>query len=197
MICDDDCRLNGLNGAAGARIKRVVLYVSPADDVLALGPLAGYGDRRQIKQLVIDAAGGAAVADINAPIASYMGAAIEVVDEDGDNQPLLTFNENGLAFPQNTYNAAGSLVALGNALGATTSLYVVNPSGDVDQENLRGLVREVDGTMIEQVAYGERSGFFEDLIEAVMGIALHHPRCATRLYGIASADVTQETAAAA
>lgn len=43
--CSDDCDVNFLNAAANhGQIKRVVLYVSPVDDVLALAPLAGYGD---------------------------------------------------------------------------------------------------------------------------------------------------------
>jgi hypothetical protein len=150
--------------------------------------------RRQIKKLIIDAAGGAAVADINAPVASYNGAAIEVLDEDGDSNPILTFNESAGGAAPATLDANGNPIA---PAGACTSLYVINPSGDVDQENLRGLVREVDGTMIEQIAYPEINGAVVDAVEAVMGIALHHPRCATRLYGITAEDITQETAAAA
>lgn len=125
--------------------------------------------RRQMNKLVIDAAGGAAVADVKTGITNYKGAAVEVVDEDGDNSAVLDFDET-----------------VGNS-AVTTSLYVVNPSGDVDQENMRGLMRDIDGKMIEMVPYGERSGFIEDLVEAVAGIALHHPRCATRLKGLLAA----------
>jgi hypothetical protein len=150
--------------------------------------------RRQLKKLIIDAAGGAAVADINAPIQSYRGAALEVVDEDGDNNPILTFNESAAGVAPATLDANGNAIA---SAGSCTSLYVINPSGDEDQQNLRGLVREVDGTMIEQIAYPEINGAVVDAVEAVMGIALHHPRCATRMYGITAEDITQETAAAA
>ena len=42
----------------------------------------------------------------------------------------------------------------------------------------------VGGKLIEHVAYGERSGIYEDLVEGLMGIALFHPRCAARLAGV-------------
>ena len=124
--------------------------------------------RRQLKNLIIDAAGGAAVADVNAPVASYRGAAIEVMDEDGDNTVILDFDET----------VGGSNV--------TASMYCINPSGTMDQENMRGLVTEApSGDLIRQlIAPGMVSGFFNDIVEGVMGLALHHPRCATRLKGI-------------
>lgn len=122
--------------------------------------------RRQISDLIIAAAGGAAVADVKTDQLNYKGCQVEVIDEDGDSTAILAFNETQ-----------------GNS-NVCTSLYVINVGGDVDEENFRGLVREVDGTMIEQVAYGERSGFVEDLVEAVFGIACFHGRAAVRLAGV-------------
>lgn len=151
--------------------------------------------RRQINKLIIDAAGGAAVADVKTGVTNYKGAQIEELDEDGDDNPILTFNESadGTNAPM-AVDANGVAIAAG---GAATSLYVCNASGDEDQQNLRGLVREVDGVMIEQIAYPEINGAVQDAVEAVMGLALHHPRCVTRLCGITAEDVTAETAAAA
>ena len=50
---------------------------------------------------------------------------------------------------------------------------------------MRGLIRQPDGSEpIDYVDYGERSGVYEELVEAVAGILLYHPKCAARLKGI-------------
>lgn len=125
--------------------------------------------RRKLSNLIVAAAGGAAVADVKTDQLDYKGAKVEVMDEDGDSTVILPFTE-----------------IQGNS-NACTSLYVLNVGGTEDEQNFRGLMREVDGQMIEQVAYGERSGQFEDLVEAVAGIAVFHGRAVARIQGIKAA----------
>lgn len=123
--------------------------------------------RTKVKQLVLAAAGGAAVAEFkNGEIESYNGARIEVVDEDDREEPILAFNET-----QGSDNA-------------TCSIYCIR-AGQFDGEHLRGLVRQPEGAEpIDYADYGERDGTYQELVEAVMGIALYHPRAAARLKGV-------------
>jgi len=123
--------------------------------------------RTKVQQLIQSAAGGAAVADfVNGEIAKYNGARIEVIDEDGDEAAILAFDET-----QGSSNV-------------TASIYCVRP-GSMDGEHVRGLVRQQTGSEpIEYVDYGERNGVYQELVEAVMGLALYHPRCAARLKGV-------------
>jgi hypothetical protein len=123
--------------------------------------------RTKVQQLVQSSAGGAAVADfVNGELGRYNGARIEVLDEDGDESPILAFDETQ---GNNSLN---------------TSIYCVRP-GQLDGENFQGLVRRPDGAEpIEYVDYGERGGVYQELVESVMGLALHHPRCAARLKGV-------------
>jgi hypothetical protein len=123
--------------------------------------------RTKIKQLVLAAAGGAAVAEFkNGEIESYNGARIEVIDEDEREVQILGFDET-----QGTD-------------AETCSVYCCKP-GSMDGEYMRGLIRQPDGSEpIDYVDYGERNGVYQELVEAVVGIALYHPRAAARLKGV-------------
>lgn len=122
--------------------------------------------RRQITALVRSAAGGAAMSDIGAQLREYDGAPIAVLDEDGDETPILDFNE-----AQGTSNV-------------TTSLYVVRPGSDVDGEFVQGLI---GAKMIEHVSVGLLGTYYSDLVESAMGIGMFHPRAACRVKGIVAA----------
>lgn len=128
------------------------------------------GVRTKVKQLVLASAGGAGVADFKGgEIETYNGARIEVIDEDGDEAAILGFDET-----QGSSNV-------------TASVYAVR-LGKMDGEYMTGLVRKPDGgEAIEHVDYGERSGTWEELVEMVGGISLHHPRTAARLKGVLTA----------
>ena len=95
--------------------------------------------------------------------AMFNGSDIEVLDEDGDEQAILTSTE-----------------VLGNN-NACASIYCVNFGQDFDEQNVQGLV---GNGLIEHVAYGERSGVYEDLVEGMMAMGVFHPRAAARLQGV-------------
>lgn len=119
--------------------------------------------RRKLSKVVREAAKGATLTDIQGQLTMYSDAPIEVLDEDGDTTEILPFTETG----------------------STCSLYVIRPGSAIDGEYVQGLVRILDGQPpIEQVEYGERSGVVEDLVEAVMGLGVFHPRSAARISGI-------------
>jgi hypothetical protein len=120
-------------------------------------------DRRKLKQLLVAAAGGAAVSDVGGSLKSYDGARIEVIDEDGDDQPILAKDET-----QGSSNV-------------TSSMYCVHPGSDVDGEFMQGLV---GSNMIETFPSGMDGVMHVDVIDANMGIALFHGRSAARLKGI-------------
>jgi hypothetical protein len=122
--------------------------------------------RRKIKDLVLAAAGGAAVADVNAAVPTYESAAIEEIDENGDDTPILPFTET-----QGSSNV-------------TTSLYVVRPGPTTDREALQGLVL---GSMVERRGGTDFGTYILDVVEAAMGIGVFHPRCASRVKGITNA----------
>jgi hypothetical protein len=119
--------------------------------------------RRKITALLRGAAGGAAVAEIGPQAMEYDGSPIEVLDEDGDESPILAFNET-----QGSSNL-------------TTSLYVVRPGSDVDGEHVQGLI---GARLIEHVAVGLLGTYFSDIVEANMGLGMFHPRAAVRVKGI-------------
>ncbi len=119
--------------------------------------------KRKIKDLLLNAAGGAAVADVQGLVPSYEGAAIEELDENGDDRPILDFNET-----QGTSNV-------------TTSLYVVRPGPTTDREAMQGLIL---GNMVERRGGTDFGTYVQDVVESAMGIGLFHPRCAARIKGI-------------
>jgi hypothetical protein len=118
--------------------------------------------RRKITALVTGSAGGAAVMDVGRQLKEYNDVPIWVIDEDGDENAILAFDEPS----------------------SSTSLYVFRPGTDSDGEYVQGLV---GSNMVEHVDYGERNGVVDDLVEANMGLAVFHPRAAVRLKGITNA----------
>jgi hypothetical protein len=119
--------------------------------------------RRQITALVRAAAGGSAMLEIGPQIKEYDGAAIEVLDEDGDESPILDFDET-----QGTSSE-------------TTSLYVIRAGTESDGNYVQGLV---GSRLIEHVAVGLLGTYFSDIVEANMGLGMFHPRAACRIKGI-------------
>ena len=121
------------------------------------------GVRRRITALLREAAGGAALSDVGPQAREYDGAPIYALDEDGDETPILAFNE-----------VQGS-----NAL--TSSLYIIRPGSDVDGEYVQGLI---GSGLIEHVSVGLLGTFYSDIVEANMGLGMFHPRSAVRVKGI-------------
>jgi hypothetical protein len=142
----------------------------------ALDAVAGSNDRkvivcnkvvrRKITSLIRAAAGGSSMSEIGPQAREYDGAPVEVLDEDGDESPILAFDETQ------------------GSSGVTTSLYVIRPGGDVDGEYVQGLV---GADLIEHVAVGLQGTYFTDIVEANMGLGMFHPRAACRVKGITNA----------
>ena len=139
----------------------------------ALDAVAGSNDRkfivcnkvvrRKLTALLRAAAGGSAISEIGPQAREYDGAAIEVLDEDGDETPILAFDES-----QGSSNV-------------TTSLYVIRAGGDVDGEHVQGLI---GADLVEHVAVGLQGTYYTDIVEANMGLGMFHPRAACRVKGI-------------
>lgn len=119
--------------------------------------------RRIITKLVREASGSAAIAEVGPQIKEYDGAAIEVLDEDGDESPILAFDET-----------------CGTATD-TTSLYVIRAGSESDGHFVQGLI---GSRLIEHVAVGLLGTYYSDIIEANMGLGMFHPRAACRVKGI-------------
>jgi len=142
----------------------------------ALDAVAGANDRkmivcnkvvrRKITALLRAAAGGSAISEIGPQAREYDGAPIEVLDEDGNEAPILAFDET-----QGSSNV-------------TTSLYVLRPGGDVDGQHVQGLI---GANLVEHVAVGLQGTYFTDIVEANMGLGMFHPRAACRVKGITNA----------
>ena len=173
----DPLQFHGLNvRLTGAQVMEVAANGGPLTlDLLdqALDAVVGSNSRkvivcnkavrRQITALIREAAGGAALSDVGPQAREYDGAPIEVLDEDGDETPILDFDETQ------------------GASNVTTSLYVIRPGSDVDGEYFQGLI---GGGMIEHVAVGLLGTYYSDIVEANMGLGVFHPRAAIRVKGI-------------
>lgn len=122
--------------------------------------------RRKITALVRAAAGGSALLEIGPQIKEYDGAPIEVLDEDGDETPILDFDET-----QGSETEA-------------TSLYVIRAGTENDGNYVQGLV---GSRLIEHVAVGLLGTYFSDIVEANMGLGMFHSRAACRVKGITAA----------
>lgn len=123
--------------------------------------------RRKISALVRGAAGGTTMKEIGPQIREYDGAPIEVLDEDGDESPILPFTE-----------------VQGTSGAATTSLYVVRPGSEADGSYVQGLI---GAKLIEHVAVGLLGTYYSDIVEANMGLGMFHSRAACRVKGITNA----------
>lgn len=153
----------GVNGAT--------LTLTMVDDLIdsVLGPnskkvlLMNKVCRRKLKQLVVGAAGGAAVSDVGGTIDAYDGVKVHVLDEDGDDRPILEFNETQ------------------GSEDETTSIYCLAPGGTTDREGIQGLAQEGLFKVGGGVDWGE---YTRDVVESGLGFALFHPRAAARLKGI-------------
>ena len=119
--------------------------------------------RRKFKQLIMAAAGGAAVSDVGGSLKSYDGVTIEVIDEDGDATPILGFNETR------------------GSSAVTTSMYCIRPGDDVEGSDVQGLV---GSNMIEQADGGMQGNMLVDIVEANMGLGVFHGRAAAMLAGV-------------
>ena len=122
--------------------------------------------RRIITALIRAEAGGSAMREIGPQAREYDGAAIEVLDEDGDESPILAFDET----------QGGS--------SSTSSLYVIRPGSESDGNYVQGLI---GAKLIEHVAVGLLGTYFSDIVEANMGLGMFHPRAACRVKGILAA----------
>lgn len=122
--------------------------------------------RRKITALVRSEAGGSAMSEIGPQIREYDGAPIEVLDEDGDESPILPFTE------------------VQGSSSAATSLYVVRPGSESDGSYVQGLI---GAKLIEHVAVGLLGTYYSDIVEANMGLGMFHSRAACRVKGITSA----------
>jgi hypothetical protein len=176
----DPLQFHGLNGRlTGSQVMTLAtdgaaLTLAKLDE--ALDRVAGANDRkiivcnkavrRKITALVREAAGGSPMREIGPQATEYDGAAIEVLDEDGDESPILAFDET-----------AGDNLE-------TTSLYVIRPGTSVDGEYCQGLI---GANLIEHVAVGLLGTYYSDIVEANMGLGLFHPRAACRVKGITNA----------
>lgn len=94
---------------------------------------------------------------------NYRGCPIQVLDEDGDESPILPRTE-----------AWG-----GN--NATTSLYVIRLGKDADGEYTQGLI---GGNMVDHIPVGLLGTYYADIVEANIGLGVFHPRAASRVVGI-------------
>lgn len=120
-------------------------------------------ERTKIKQLVVAAAGGASVADVGKTMSSYDGAAIEVLDEDGDEAPILPKTETR------------------GSSNVTSSMYCIRPGGSDEGEWVQGLLSD---KIVQHMPQGAQGTSYYDLIEMLGGLAVFHGRAAARLAGI-------------
>ncbi|HLL91256.1 MAG TPA: hypothetical protein VK324_18300 [Tepidisphaeraceae bacterium] len=130
-------------------------------------------DRRKLKTLLTAAAGGASVGDFGPSLASYDDVRIEVVDEDGDDVPILAKDE-----------AQGSS-------SVTSSIYCILPGSDVDGEYVQGLIAgNVDPRtgrtvgLIDQYESGMNGVMHVNVVDCNAGLGLFRGRAAARLKGV-------------
>jgi hypothetical protein len=153
----------GPNGAtlALSMVDQLIDYVvgSPTQKRLVMNKAI----RRKLTYLKVAAAGGAHVEDVSKQLDNYNGVPIDVLDEDGDETPILPFTET-----------CGSSTA-------TVSMYCYRPGSDTEGEFLQGLI---GGNLIEVVPVGLLGTFWADLIESNIGLGMFHFRAAARLSGL-------------
>ena len=118
--------------------------------------------RRQITALLRPQAHQSAMA-ASEQVKAYNDVPIVVLDEDGDEQAILPLTE-----------AQGSS-------NITTSLYCMRLGQDSEGEYMQGLI---GSQMIEHVQVGLLGTYYSDIVEANMGLAVFHPRAATRIKGL-------------
>lgn len=119
--------------------------------------------RRQITQLLRGFFRYIDIPGFTTQVLTYNDCPIIVLDEDGDEQPILSENETQ------------------GSSSATTSLYVIRLGSDTEGEYVQGLV---GSNMIEHEATGLIGTSYQDVVEMNAGIAVFHPRAATRVKGL-------------
>ena len=119
--------------------------------------------RRTITNLLRAKASGTRIVEIQGQTPSYDGVPIVILDEDGDDQPILTETE--------TWGSSN----------VTVSLYVVKAGSEIDEEYIQGLI---GSQMIEHVQIGLLGTYYADLVETNAAIAVFHPRAGCRVAGI-------------
>ena len=131
--------------------------------------------RRSLKKVLVGSAGGSAVGDFGPSLPSYDGVVVETIDEDGDESPILDFDE-----PQGTDPA-------------TTSVYCVRPGGEPDFDGLQGLIgvgpgagQSADGSpsLVRLIECGHQGTYWLDILEVRAGLAVFNARSAARIKGI-------------
>lgn len=120
-------------------------------------------ERTKMKQLVVAAAGGASMADVGKGLDSYDGAKIEVLDEDGDEAPILPKTETR------------------GSSNVTSSMYCIRAGQNDEGEWVQGLIHD---KIVGHMPQGAQGTSIYDLIEMLAGLAVFHGRAAARLAGI-------------
>jgi hypothetical protein len=153
----------GTNGAT--------LTLAMVDDLLdrVRGPnqgkklLMNKATRRKLKQLIVAAAGGAAVTDVGGSLKEYDGAMIVEMEEDQTNTLILGFDET-----------TGSS-------NITASIYCVRFGSSTDDEDVQGLL----GSKFMDIDYqGIRGTQHYSVLDANLGIGMFHTESAARLRGL-------------
>lgn len=120
-------------------------------------------DRRKLKQLVVAAAGGAHVEDVGKSLPSYDNCPIQVIDEDGDETPILAKDETR------------------GSSNVTSSMYCIRPGEDPEGEWVQGLMGVKTIGYYPSPPIGTQ---IIDVIEMLGGLGVFHGRAAARLAGI-------------
>lgn len=120
-------------------------------------------DRRALKALSLAAVGGAVLNDVGGSLPAYDNVKIEVLDEDGDEQPILAKTE--------TWGSSS----------VTSSMYCIRPGEDPEGEFVQGLI---GSKTIEHEGQGPRGTTVVDIVEMLGGLAVFHGRAAARLAAI-------------
>ncbi len=120
--------------------------------------------RRNLTALLRAAAKIDTMAAVSSQTPNYDGVPIVILDEDGDQQPILAENE-----------------ACGTATN-TVSMYCIRVGGDVDGQMVQGLV--CTRPMIVHRDVGLLGTYYLDIVEMLGGLITAHPRCVARLGGI-------------
>jgi hypothetical protein len=154
---------NAVDGAAVARAKVDELLDAVAGPNEGKVLVMNKAVRRGLKDALLAEAGGSGLVDVNGSLTSYDGAKIEVLDEDGDETPILDFNE--------TCGESNDC----------TSMYCIRPGQDPEGEWVQGLM---GNKMIDHKQLGQVGTKVQDLVEMLGGLGIFHGRAAARLQGI-------------
>ena len=100
---------------------------------------------------------------VTGQVQTWRDCPIIVMDEDGDEAPILAETETQ------------------GASNVTTSVYVIRLGSDSDGEYVQGLI---GSAIIDHAAVGLLGTFYQDIIESNIGLGVFHPRAATRLKGL-------------